>query len=127
MLYGSSDMLDGMHGGGGSDGPGDLWVKAGQGEAPPPPESSYQPYDSRLPSGYYYQDDYQGLNEDVMNLKNREHLRESPSQLPLGLSVLLLVLRFSRKVGRVTKRRLVFSARPKLEIVSLRSVNLYNF
>lgn len=74
MLYGSSDMLDGMHGGGGSDGPGDLWVKAGQGEAPPPPESSYQPYDSRLPSGYYYQDDYQGLNEDVMNLKNREHL-----------------------------------------------------
>lgn len=74
MLYGSSDMLDGMHNRG--DGPGDLWVKAGQGELPVPPETSYQAYDSRLPSGYYYADadDYQGLNEDVMNLKNREHL-----------------------------------------------------
>lgn len=75
MLYGSADMLDGVHGGNGSDGAGDLWVKAGQGgEMSTPPETSYQPYDSRLPSGYYYPDDYQGLNEDVMNMKNREHL-----------------------------------------------------
>lgn len=74
MLYGSADMLDGVHGGNGSDGAGDLWVKGGQGEMSTPPEASYQPYDARMPSGYYYPDDYQGLNEDVMNLKNREHL-----------------------------------------------------
>lgn len=74
MLYGSADMLDGVHSGNGSDGAGDLWVKGGQGEMSTPPETSYQPYDARMPSGYYYPDDYQGLNEDVMNLKNREHL-----------------------------------------------------
>ncbi|XP_064463454.1 protein turtle homolog B-like [Ornithodoros turicata] len=70
MMYGSGDMLDGAHPG--DMGKGELWVKGGD----MAPESSYQPYDSRPPpSSYYYpQDDYQGLNEDVMNMKNREHL-----------------------------------------------------
>ncbi|KAF8792000.1 Hemicentin-1 like protein [Argiope bruennichi] len=37
-------------------------------------EGSYQPYDSRLPNGYFYPEDYQPLTEEMMNMKNREHL-----------------------------------------------------
>ncbi|KFM73375.1 Hemicentin-2, partial [Stegodyphus mimosarum] len=37
-------------------------------------EGSYQPYDSRLPNGYFYPEDYQPLTEEIMNMKNREHL-----------------------------------------------------
>ncbi|XP_054719999.1 roundabout homolog 1-like isoform X2 [Uloborus diversus] len=37
-------------------------------------EGSYQPYDSRLPNGYFYPEDYQPLTEEMMNIKNREHL-----------------------------------------------------
>lgn len=39
-------------------------------------EGSYQPYDSRLPNGYFYPEDYQPLTEEMMNMKNREHLRK---------------------------------------------------
>ncbi|GIY93158.1 hemicentin-2 [Caerostris extrusa] len=37
-------------------------------------EGSYQPYDARLPNGYFYPEDYQPLTEEMMNMKNREHL-----------------------------------------------------
>lgn len=37
-------------------------------------EGSYQPYDSRLPNGYFYPEDYQPLTEEMMNMKNRDHL-----------------------------------------------------
>ncbi|KAG8188856.1 hypothetical protein JTE90_004664 [Oedothorax gibbosus] len=37
-------------------------------------EGSYQPYDSRLPNGYFYPEDYQPLTEEMMNMKNRDHI-----------------------------------------------------
>lgn len=57
---------------GGNDSHSDLWMKGG-GELPP--EGSYNPYDGGLPNGYYYPEDYQPLTEDIMNMKNREHLQ----------------------------------------------------
>lgn len=49
-------------------------------------EGSYQPYDSRLPNGYFYPEDYQPLTEEMMNMKNREHLRKyNVSQILTGI------------------------------------------
>ncbi|XP_035211454.1 hemicentin-2-like isoform X2 [Stegodyphus dumicola] len=47
------------------------WLKPGDDMGT---EGSYQPYDSRLPNGYFYPEDYQPLTEEIMNMKNREHL-----------------------------------------------------
>ncbi|XP_076340244.1 cell adhesion molecule Dscam1-like isoform X1 [Tachypleus tridentatus] len=55
----------------GNDSHSDLWMKS-EGELPR--ESSYHTYDGGIPNGYYYPEDYQPLTEDVMNMKNREHL-----------------------------------------------------
>lgn len=55
----------------GSDGQSDMWIKSGD----YPQDGSYHPYDGNMPNGYFYPEDYQPLTEEVMNIKNREHLR----------------------------------------------------
>lgn len=74
MLYGGDHDSSQC---GPNDSQSDLWLKTDAEVPPPPPaNSSYKPYDNGMSNGYFYPDDYQPLTDEVMNMKNRDHLRK---------------------------------------------------
>lgn len=47
-----------------------MMIKAGE----IPPDGSYYPFDGDMTNDYYHAGDFKPVNEDIMNMKNREHL-----------------------------------------------------